>query len=75
MCIYSKKQSRCLIFITALRKNHHFHADPDADPAFQSKSDPDPDLAFHTNSDPDPAPLQSEGNLRPLVYKPVRAPL
>ncbi len=41
---------------------HHFNADPD--PAFHSSADPDPDPALH----------QSDGNLRPLVYRPSRAP-
>jgi hypothetical protein len=41
---------------------HHFNAD----------SDP----AFHCNADPDPDPVhnQSDVNLRPLVYRPFRAP-
>ncbi len=37
----------------------------------------DPERAFHFNADPepdpDPAPHQSDGNLRPLVYRPYRA--
>ncbi len=32
---------------------------------------PDPD--FHLNADPDPALLQSDGSLRPLVYRPSEA--
>jgi hypothetical protein len=38
---------------------------------------PDPDPAFHFNADPDPdnAPHQSDGNLRPLDYRPSRAPV
>ncbi len=34
----------------------------------------DPDPAFHFFEDPDPVLLQSDGNLRPLVYRPSRAP-
>jgi hypothetical protein len=30
----------------------------------------DRDPAFYFNANPDPAPLQSDGNLRPLVYRP-----
>ncbi len=41
---------------------HHFNAD--LDPAFHLNVDPDPD----------PAPHQSDGNLRPVVYVPSRAP-
>ncbi len=48
----------------------HFNADPD--PAFHFNADPDP--SFHYNADPDPAPHQSDGNLRPLVFRPSRAP-
>jgi hypothetical protein len=49
----------------------YFNADPD--PAFHLNADPDPDFPF--NADPDPAPLQSAGNLRPLlVYRRSRAP-
>jgi hypothetical protein len=33
---------------------------------FTFYADPDPD--FYFNADPDPAPLQSDVNLRPLVY-------
>jgi hypothetical protein len=45
----------------------------DPDPAFYFSADPDP--AFHFNADPDPDPVhQSDGNLRPLVYRPPRAP-
>ncbi len=58
----------------------HFSADPD--PAFHFNADPGPafhfnadlDPAFHFNADPDPAPLLSDGNLRPLVCRPSRAP-
>ncbi len=35
----------------------------------------DPDPAFLFNANPDTAPLQSEGNLRPLIYRPSRAPI
>ncbi len=60
---------------------HHINADPN--PAFHDKSDPDPavhyksdpDPAVHFNADTDPVPHQSDGNLRPLVYKPSRASL
>ncbi len=48
----------------------HINADPD--PAFNFNADPDP--AFHVNADSDPAPHQSDGNLRPLVYRPSTAP-
>ncbi len=34
-----------------------------------------PHTALHSNADPDPAPQQSDGNLRPLVYRSARAPL
>ncbi len=34
----------------------------------------DPDAIFHFNTDPDPASNQSDENLRPLVYRPSRAP-
>ncbi len=47
----------------------HFNADPH--PAFHFNADPDP--AFHLNADPDPAPLQSDENLRPPIYRPSRA--
>jgi hypothetical protein len=52
---------------------HNFNADPD--PAFHVNADPDPDPAFHFNADPDldPVPHLSDGNLRPLVYRPSRA--
>jgi hypothetical protein len=33
-----------------------------------------PDLAFNSNADPDTAQIQSDGNLRPLAYRPSRAP-
>ncbi len=36
---------------------------------FIFNADPDPD--FHFNADPDPAPLESDGNLRPLIYRPL----
>ncbi len=38
-------------------------------------TDPDSDLAYHFNADPDPgfALHQSDGNLRPLDYRPSRA--
>ncbi len=38
-------------------------------------ADPKPAICFNVDSDPnlDPAPLQSDGNLRPLVYRPPRA--
>jgi hypothetical protein len=48
----------------------HFNMDPDS--AFYLKADPDP--AFHCNADPDPAPLPSDGNLKPFVYRTSRAP-
>ncbi len=38
-----------------------------ADPAFHSIANPD--LAFHSNADPDPDTQESNGNLRPLLYK------
>jgi hypothetical protein len=40
---------------------------------FAFNADPDP-AAFHLNPDPDPASHQSDVNLRPLVYRPFRAP-
>jgi hypothetical protein len=49
---------------------HHLDADPD--PAFHFHADPDPD--FHFYADPDPAHHQMDENLRPLVYRPYRAP-
>ncbi len=55
---------------------YRFDADPDPAPnpypALRFNADPDP--ALHFNADPDPAPLQNDGNLRPLVYRPSRAP-
>jgi hypothetical protein len=51
---------------------HHFNVDPDPEPAFHFYMDPDP--AFHVNAYPDPAPYQSDGNLRPLVYRPSVVP-
>ncbi len=50
----------------------YFKADPDPYPALRFNADPDP--ALHFNADPDPALLQIDGNLRPLVYRPSRAP-
>jgi hypothetical protein len=53
------------------------NADPDPDPALNFNVDPDSDTAFHFNADADldPALHQSDGNLRPLVFKkPSRAP-
>ncbi len=50
----------------------HFNADPE--PAFPFNADTNPDPAFHFKVDLDPALLQSDGNLRPLVYRPSRAP-
>jgi hypothetical protein len=47
-----------------------FVADPN--PAFHFNADPDP--ALHLNADPDPATHQGDANLRPLVYRPSRAP-
>jgi hypothetical protein len=40
--------------------------------SLQSDPKPYPDPVFHFNSDPDPAPLQSDRNLRPAVYRPSR---
>jgi hypothetical protein len=37
---------------------HHFNVDPDP--------------AFHFNADPDPTPLQNDGNLRQVVFRPPR---
>ncbi len=34
----------------------------------------DTDPALHFDADPDPAPLQSDGNLRPLVKRAFRSP-
>ncbi len=55
---------------------HRFHADPN--PAFYLNADPDPHPALHfnANADPDrdPAPLQNDGNLQPLDYRPSGAP-
>ncbi len=34
----------------------------------------DPDLAFYLNEDQNPAPHRSNGNLRPLVNRPSKAP-
>jgi hypothetical protein len=50
---------------------HHFDADPH--PGFDFNADLNPELAFHSNADPHPAPSQSDGNLRPLVYRPSTA--
>jgi hypothetical protein len=49
--------------------SRHCNADPD--PAFHFNVDPDP--AFHSNADLVPAPHESDGNLRPMVYRPSRA--
>jgi hypothetical protein len=51
---------------------HHFNADPD--PAFHFNEDPDPAFYFNVDTDPNPAPHQSDGNLRPLVYRPSKVP-
>jgi hypothetical protein len=50
-------------FLSMVADPHHINADPD--PSFYFNADSDP--AFHFNADPDPAPLQSDGNLRPMV--------
>jgi hypothetical protein len=51
---------------------HHFNAE--LDPAFHFDADSDLALLFNEDPDPDPAPHQSNANLRPLVYRPSRAP-
>jgi hypothetical protein len=48
-----------------------FHFNEDPVPAFHCV-DPDPDSHFSAN--PDPALHQIDGNLRPLVFRPSRAP-
>ncbi len=54
----------------------YFNADPV--PAFQVNADPDPVFHFNADAGPYPAPApafyQSDGNLRPLVYRPSRTP-
>jgi hypothetical protein len=53
---------------------HHFNADPDPNPdpsSFNLNAHPDP--TSHFNADPYPA-YQNYANLRPLVYRPSRAP-
>jgi hypothetical protein len=37
-------------------------------------ADPDPTFHFDAVPAPDPAPLKSDENLRPLVYRPSKAP-
>jgi hypothetical protein len=59
------------LVVTRVADPHHLNADPDQ--SFQFNADWDPD--FYFNADPDPAPNQSDENLRPLVYRPSRAPL
>ncbi len=60
---------------------NHSHADPiwpdgtfnaDQDPAFDFNADSGiyPAFRFDVDLDPDPAPLQSDRNLWPLVYRP-----
>ncbi len=49
---------------------HHLNADSDL--AFHFTADQDP--TGHVYADPDHAPHESEANLRPLVYRPSRAP-
>jgi hypothetical protein len=46
----------------------------DPDPAFQINVDPDLVFQFNAVPDSDLAPHQSDANLRPLVYRPYRAP-
>jgi hypothetical protein len=53
---------------------YHFNVDPDPPYHLNAGSDPDLDPAFHFNTDPDSV-LQSDGNLRLLVYRSCRAPL
>ncbi len=53
---------------------YHFNVDPDPPFHFIAGSDPDSDPAFYFNADADPVPLQSDGNLRSLVYRSCRAP-
>ncbi len=45
---------------------------PDSNPTTPNSRVADPP---HFDADPDPAPLQSNGNLRPLVYRPSMAPV
>jgi hypothetical protein len=63
-----------LVILCRVADPHHFNADPD--PVSHFIADPVPDPAFHFNADPDPDPalLESDGNLRPPVYRPSRAP-
>ncbi len=49
---------------------HHFNAHPD--PAFYLIADPDPAFNFNANLDPDLH--HSNDTVRPLVYRPSRAP-
>jgi hypothetical protein len=50
----------------------HFNAYPDT--VFRLNADPDSVFHLNGDQDPDPAPRQSDGNLRPLVYRPSRSP-
>jgi hypothetical protein len=49
---------------------YHFNEGPDTAFNFNANTDP----AFNFNVDSNPAPHQSDGNLRPLVCRPSRAP-
>jgi hypothetical protein len=55
---------------TKVADPHHFNADPD--PTFLVNAEPDTVFNFHT--DPNSAPHLSNRNLRPLIYRPFRAP-
>ncbi len=65
---FKEKKAFCLgqlqppIFLSRFADPPHFNANPEPDPAFP------------INADLDPAPLQSDGNLGGLVYRPSRAP-
>jgi hypothetical protein len=62
-------------FLFDAHKDPAFLIDADKDPALLFDADPDPAFlfdgdpysVFHFNADPDLAPLQSDGNLRPLT--------
>jgi hypothetical protein len=60
----------CLTPYSRVADPLHLNADPDL--AFHFTADQDP--IGHVYADQDHAPHESEANLRPLVYRPSRAP-
>ncbi len=57
-------------FLQYIRVADPYHCKADPDPALHFNADTDP--TFHLNPDPDPH--QSDVDMRPLVYRPSRAP-